>query len=274
MSARATRLWIGGEPAPAIPPGDRGLAYGDGLFETMRVHAGGVPWWDAHLARLAAGAARLGLPMPDAAWFADAAAGLLAQAPREAVLKLVLTRGDGGRGYAPPAAPRPTVLMSLHDLPPPLPPAITLRWCELRLARQPALAGLKHLNRLEQVLARREWTEADVHEGLMLDTAGEVACATAANVFAFVAGRWCTPPVDQTGVAGLARAWVLEQGGAVEHRLSAADIEGADALFLCNAVRGILPVGRLGARSWAPHPATRALQAELGRQWPAFARED
>ena len=81
-------------------------------------------------------------------------------------------------------------------------------------------------------------------------------------------------PVDQAGVAGLARAWVMGQGGALERRLSPADVEGADALFLCNAVRGIHPVGRLGARTWAPHPATRALQAELGRQWPAFARED
>ena len=274
MSALATRLWIDGAPAQAIAPGDRGLAYGDGLFETMRVHAGGVPWWDAHLARLAAGAARLGLPMPDAAWFAQAAAGLLAQAPRDAVLKLVLTRGEGGRDYAPPVHAAPTVLLSLHAMPPPLPAAITLRWCDLRLARQPALAGLKHLNRLEQVLARREWSDPAVHEGLMLDSAGEVACATAANVFAFIAGRWCTPPVDQAGVAGLARAWVLAQGDACERRLSPADVEGAEALFLCNAVRGILPVGRLGARSWAPFPATRALQAELGRQWPAFARED
>ncbi len=274
MSALASALWIDGEPADALPAGDRGLAYGDGLFETMRVHAGAVPWWQAHLARLGAGAARLGIPVPAPAWFADAAAGLLARAPREAVLKLVLTRGEGGRGYAPPAAPRPTVLMSLHEAPAPLPAAITLRWCGTRLARQPALAGLKHLNRLEQVLARREWSDPGVHEGLMLDSAGEVACATAANVFALVDGRWCTPPVDQAGVAGLARAWVLGQGGALERRLSPADVEGADALFLCNAVRGILPVGRLGARTWTPHPATRALQAELGRQWPAFARED
>ena len=271
MSVLAQQIYAGRERVPALPEQDRGLAYGDGLFETLRVHAGHAPWWDAHLARLAAGAARLGLAAPEAGWLADQARELFAQAPRDAVCKLVLTRGAGGRGYAPDPGSRPCLVLSLHPMPAPLPAALSLRWCTLRLARQPALAGLKHLNRLEQVLARAEWTDPEIHEGLLLDSAGELACATSANVFVLRAGRWCTPPVDQAGVAGIARAWVLAQGEAREQRLSAADVASTEALFLCNAVRGILPVGRLGERRWDPHPAVRDLQAALGRQVPAFA---
>lgn len=269
MSALATAAYRGRQPVAAIDPGDRGLAYGDGLFETMRVEAGHIPWWDAHLARLSAGAARLRLPSPDAAWLAGEAAALLARAPAAGVLKLVLTRGAGGRGYAPPTAPEPTWLLSAHASPLAPEGPLVLRWCDTRLALQPALAGLKHLNRLEQVLARAEWDDAGVHEGLMLDTLGRVACATAANVFARVGGRWLTPAVRDCGVAGIARAWVLANAEAAEAELRPADVETADALFLCNAVRGILPVGRLGERAWPADPATEELRRRLGRAWAA-----
>lgn len=271
MSALATAIYRGTERVPALDPADRGLAYGDGLFETLRVSAGRLPWWNAHLARLANGARRLGLPMPDATWLAGEAAALLANAPAEAVLKLVLTRGSGGRGYSAPDAPVPTVLLSAHALPAPFDGPLSLRWCETRLALQPRLAGLKHLNRLEQVLARAEWRDPAIHEGLMLDAAGRVTCATAANVFALLDGRWLTPALHEAGVAGIARGWVLANApGAAEAELRPADIEAAEALFLCNAVRGILPVGRLGQHAWAPHPALEELRRRLRRDVPAF----
>lgn len=268
MSALATAVYRGQRRVDAPDPGDRGLAYGDGLFETMRVEQGRVPWWQAHLARLAAGAVRLCLPAPDAGWLATEARGLLARAPGAGVLKLVYTRGAGGRGYAPPAAPEPGWLLSAHAPPPPEGPLV-LRWCDTRLALQPALAGLKHLNRLEQVLARSEWQDPAVHEGLMLDTSGRVACATAANVFVRLDGGWRTPPVRECGVAGIARAWVLANAEAVEAELSPDEVRDAEALFLCNAVRGILPVGRLGERAWAADPATDELRRRLGRAWAA-----
>lgn len=271
MSALATAIYRGHERVPAPDPADRGLAYGDGLFETMRVSGGVVPWWDAHAARLAKGARRLGIPTPDAAFLAGEAAALLATAPAGAVLKLVLTRGVGGRGYSPPEVTVPTLVLSVHPLPAPFEGPLTLRWCDTRLALQPRLAGLKHLNRLEQVLARAEWSDPGVQEGLMLDAAGRVTCATAANVFALVGGRWLTPALHEAGVAGIARGWVLANApGAQEAELRPADIESAEALFLCNAVRGILPVGRLGSIAWAPHPALDELRRRLRRDVPAF----
>ena len=271
MSALATWLYRGEQAIDALDPEDRGIAYGDGLFETMRVHEGRVPWLDAHLARLARDAARLRIDVPADGWLRDRVAACVDAAPAGAVLKIVLTRGVGGRGYAPPAAPMPTLLLALHPLPPPLPDALALRWCSTRVAVQPALAGIKHLNRLENVLARAESAQPGIDDGLMLDTADELVGATAANVFVRAFGLWITPPVTRCGVAGVARAWVIANAGARESVLTRTMLEESDAVFLCNAVRGILPVGSLGDRRWALHPALDALRRRLHRAEPAFA---
>lgn len=271
MSALATVIYRGRERVAALDPADRGLAYGDGVFETVLVHARRAVWWPRHWERLARGAARLGIGLPQRGWLEAELGVLLPKAPDRAVLKLILSRGASGRGYAADPDTEPTLVISMHGVPATVPEPIALRWCETRIAIQPALAGIKHLNRLEQVLARAEWNDPGIHEGLMLDAEDRVACATAANVFARIEGRWLTPPVDRRGVAGVARAWVLANApDAAEAGLSRADIESAEALFLCNAVRGILPVGSLGERRWAAHPALDELRRRLARSEPAF----
>lgn len=269
------RCFIGNERIDAIPATDRGFAYGDGLFETMRVHRGSIPWWEAHWMRMTAGADRLRITLPDPVQVASEAAALLAG--DDGVLKLVVSRGDGGRGYGLPEAATPTWVLSRHPLPAPPPAAgLELRWCKTRLAVQPALAGIKHCNRLEQVLARAEWlhlppAERDAHEGLMRSGDGEVVCATAANVFVLCGSRWRTPLVDRCGVAGICRQWVLGVLEVEQSVLDVAEVETADAVFLCNAVRGILPVARLGTRHWPLHAQVSALQQQLARAHPGFA---
>ena len=264
------RIFEGTRELDALPPGDRGLAYGDGLFETMRAHRGGVPWFARHWARLADGAARLGLALPERA-LVDAVAADLLRDGDAAVLKLLLTRGAGGRGYAEPEAPLPGWMLARHPLPPPPRAGLRLRWCELRLAIQPRLAGMKHCNRLEQVLARAEWNDEAFDEGLLLDSDGGVVSAISANLLVFRDGRWRTPRVDRCGVAGVCRGWLLETGQAEEAGVRAGVVETADALALCNAVRGILPVARLGDHAWPAHPATRELQRRLAADHPGFA---
>jgi 4-amino-4-deoxychorismate lyase len=160
-------------------------------------------------------------------------------------------------------------VQSSHD-------GLSLRWCATRLAIQPALAGIKHCNRLEQVLARAEWndpvaSDRDADEGLVCSGDGDVVSAIAANVFVLRGGRWLTPAVDRCGVAGVCRGQLLPLLEAHEARLSVADIEAADAVFLCNAVRGILGVSRLGSRSWPSHPAVAETRQLLARIHPGFS---
>ena len=267
------RVFRGEHEIAAIDLANRGMAYGDGLFETMRVHHGGLPLWPRHLARLRQGAARLGIALPSVdaieAGIADAIAGHAA-----GIVKLLLTRGEGGRGYAPPAEAASTWLLSLHPLPPSSDTGACLRWCDMRLAAQPALAGIKHCNRLEQVLARAEVESAGCDEGLMRDMAGHAISATSANLLALRDGRWLTPGVEACGIAGVLRGWLLERGLAEVADLAVETVESADALALCNAVRGILPVASLGARAWAPHPALAELQERLAMAYPMFAEPE
>ncbi|QIL20990.1 aminodeoxychorismate lyase [Thermomonas sp. HDW16] len=264
------RIFRGEREIASIDPANRGLAYGDGLFETMRVHRGDVPLWPRHLRRLCDGALRLGIAPPSIDVI-EARVAELATGCDAGVLKLLLTRGEGGRGYAPPVDAEPVWVLSLHPLPASPANGLRLHWCETRLALQPALAGIKHCNRLEQVLARAKVESVGCDEGLMQDVAGNAISATAANLLALCDGRWLTPPVDACGVAGVLRGWLLEQGLAEIAVLQPDKIESADALALCNAVRGILPVGLLGTRAWARHPAVADLQEGLAMAYPMFS---
>ena len=269
MNAGASALFRGLARVDTVPFANRGLHYGDGLFETLRVHRGEVPLWPRHLARLRDGAARLGIVVPEPA-FIEARIAELVAGIDAGVLKLLLTRGEGGRGYAPPVDAPPTWMLALHPLPA-TPAALRLHPCETRLAIQPALAGIKHCNRLEQVLARAEVERVGCDEGLVCDTDGRPVCATAANLLAFDGCRWRTPLLARCGVAGVLRGWLLEQALLEEALLSMEEVASAEALALCNAVRGILPVATLGARRWRAHPATTELQARLAMAYPMFS---
>ena len=272
MKASSSRYFAGSRRVDALPDHDRGLAYGDGLFETMRAFRGDAPWWPAHWQRLQRGARALRLPLPDENLVRAEGKRLLDSG--DGVLKLIVTRGAGGRGYAASTEAEPHWILSRHPLPPPAPGSgLALRWCDTRLALQPALAGIKHCNRLEQVLARNEWDDPAVHEGLLRSADGDVVSATAANVFVLHEGAWKTPLLDRCGIAGVCRAWALAALDASEARLAVTEVEAADAVFLCNAVRGILPVARLGARSWRVHPRVMELQRRLAAEHPAFGTE-
>ncbi len=266
------RVFNGRDRVEAIAADDRGLAYGDGLFETMRAHRGAVPWWDAHWSRLARGADRLHMSLPDPLQVRSEAEALFGGG--DGVLKLLVTRGSGNRGYAPPPGAIPTWVLSRHGLPSPIDGrGLQLHLCRIRLAIQHELAGLKHCNRLEQVLARLECTQAGMDEGLMLDGDGSVVGGVATNLFVLRDGHWTTPRLDRCGVAGVCRAYLLPMLQAREGRLSIDAVEQADAVFLCNAVRGILPVAQLGARAWPAHPAVASARRQLARIHPGFGSD-
>jgi 4-amino-4-deoxychorismate lyase len=240
---------VNGVEGGGISPDDRGLQYGDGLFETMLARDGRVVRLGLHLARLSEGCHRLGLPLPAAGVIEDECARVLAGLG-SAVVKLVVTRGPGPRGYPPPTEPTPTrivhstaqVVSEVEATRP-----LLVRICETRLGRNPRLAGIKHLNRLEQVLAGAELRDTGVDEGLMRSTDDRLISATAANVFLVRKGRLLTPQISDCGVAGVMREETLRTAAKLgleveigDFRLG--DLERADEMFLTNAVRGVRPV--------------------------------
>jgi 4-amino-4-deoxychorismate lyase len=249
------RVLVDGQEGGRIDPLDRGLNYGDGLFETIAVLEGRPRFLDWHLERLAGGARRLGFPALDAALLRREIAAVTSGT--RCIVKLIVTRGSGTRGYRPPQPAVPRRIVGAWDWPEPPASAVAgarVGWCRTRLGRNPALAGLKHLNRLEQVLARAEWDDDALDEGLMCDERGCVISGTQANLFARIAGRWVTSRLDQCGVAGVMRrafsAWQAEQGSPVEEReLARADIESASSLLLTNALVGAWPVRELDGRT-------------------------
>jgi 4-amino-4-deoxychorismate lyase len=262
---------VDGLSGSTLPVADRGLQYGDGLFETIAVLDGRPCLWDRHLARLREGCERLGLPAPDPDVLVAEAQSLAAGCAR-AVLKVIVTRGDGGRGYRPPIPAQPRRILQLGQWPA-YPDAwrtegVRVRWCATRLGHQPRLAGLKHLNRLEQVLARAEWDDAAVPEGLMLDLDGDVVSGTQSNLFVLRRGTVITPPLDRCGIAGVARAVALETlrtaGLAVRvARLARDEVSGADALFLTSALIGCWPVRELDGEPFDPRALPPRLAAGI-----------
>jgi 4-amino-4-deoxychorismate lyase len=241
------RSMVNGQVTDRVRCDDRGLSYGDGLFETMAVVAGNIPLWQSHMQRLQRGCERLQLACPDVNVLREEVAQLVQGAER-AVIKLLLTRGSGGRGYAPVTSGIPTRVLQVH----PWPELSRAYWetgvkvifCEQRLARQPALAGIKHLNRLEQVLARGEWTDPGIQEGLVADSDGHIIEAVSHNVFLLKGKTWLTPELQYSGVAGVMREHILsllrDKGYAAQIRtISRQEVLAADAVFLCNSLHGI-----------------------------------
>ncbi|MEQ8661154.1 MAG: aminodeoxychorismate lyase [Gammaproteobacteria bacterium] len=261
---------IDGEQGEAIPPGDRGLAYGDGLFETMAVSQGSVLALDAHLARLARGAALLGIEPPARAAVEADFARLGVAAATRAVVKLILTRGCGGRGYRPPQPARPGRIPSLHAWPaPPAGDAPRLAWiCRHPLSSNPLTAGIKHLNRLDQVLASAEWPDGDHVEGLMLDGAGHLVEGTRSNVFLLSAGVLVTPALDDAGVAGVVREAVLHYAAraGIAHSVrpvQPGELATADEIFLTGSVLGICSITGLSGAVARTLPAATPLATRL-----------
>lgn len=259
-------MLVDGQPASGIPLDDRGFAYGDGLFETVYWDGQRAPLLDRHLERLTRGAARLGFgaPPPEA-WHADLAA--LAPPAMPAVIKLVLTRGSEPRGYRAPRTPAPRRVVSRHAYPDQArrwqADGTALRVCATRLGSNPALAGLKHLNRLEQVLARSEWLDEAVGEGLMLDGRDDVIGGTMSNLCVMLDGVALTPPVTLAGIAGVARGVLLERGLVVERRLPVWALPQVREAVLCNAVCGAVRVTQLADRALESGSWTASVRAAL-----------
>ncbi len=242
-------IYINGELLPddqaCISPADRGLLLGDGLFETMRVYGGDIFRLDAHLERLLAGADFLGIPLPDMGEGLPQALARTLEgnglARGDASLRVTLTRGSGPRGLAPPPQSRPTLLVTASPLARAAYPPATAITSSIRRNEQSPLANLKTLNFLDNILARREAAEAGADEALLLNTAGDIAEASAANLFAVFDGVLQTPSLGDGALPGVTRAVVMELAQeldipVVEASLIPEQLFGADEAFLTNSL--------------------------------------
>ena len=263
------RYWINGMPGRLVDIDDRGLAYGDGLFETIAIRCSAARFLDLHLDRLYAGSARLKLPAPERGslfvQLTAAAAGI-----DEGVMKLILTRGPGPRGYRPAQHQhqQPTVAWGLERCKAQRWTPIRVRWCETIAGRNPVTAGLKTLCRREQVLARAEWQDELIAEGFMCDEQGQLVGGTACNVFIVSGGRLLTPSVTHAGISGVMRRVILQQAHeagieSYQGPVTKKDLLDADEVFVSNALIGIRPVVQLGERQWKPGPVTFRLASKL-----------
>jgi 4-amino-4-deoxychorismate lyase len=240
-------VWINGRRATLIDSRDRGLQYGDGVFETMRVRQRRIRLLELHLERLYGGCRALKIALPGLRAL-RAELERIAARRNEGILKVIVTRGSGPRGYRATGRERCTRIMTLHALPGGAQTkAARVRLCATMLGANPSLAGLKTLNRLESVMARSEWSDARIWEGLMRDREGNWVSGTMSNLFLRRGSTLMTPLLDRCGVAGVMRRWILQNAAGlrllvVERRIRWKDLQGADEVFMSNAVVGIKSV--------------------------------
>jgi 4-amino-4-deoxychorismate lyase len=256
-----------------VDPADRGLAYGDGLFETMAASDAQIRWLELHLDRLEEGCRRLEIPAPSRSLLTHE---IDACCPRRgrAVVKVIVTRGPGARGYSPPEAPTPTRVVTISPWPDfaqaNYRDGIAMRTCGLRLAENPALAGIKHLCRLEQVLAQLELRGHAVQQGLLLDASGYVVGGTTSNVFIVSGTQLATPSLARCGIKGVMRRAVLEAarelGAHAEERdIAPEELFQADEVFVTNSLFGIWPVAAVDDRRFAIGAMTDRFMKHLER---------
>lgn len=254
---------------------DRGLLYGDGAFRTFR-HGPVGPWeLEAQHTLLAHDCAALGITAPPLAVVRDAMAAAVAGCDAvEQVVRVTVTRGNGPRGYRPPADAKPALYVSSGQAPArrSWDSGYTLRSCELRLGYQPRLAGIKHLNRLENVLARAEWDDPAIDDGVLLGQAGEVVETVLANIFWRDGDTVFTPALNRAGVSGRQRARILEAlrregANVVIGHFSAGSLRTAAEAWVCNSVIGLRAVTAFDGRGMLPGPTAGQLAASLFADW-------
>lgn len=242
---------MNGAETSALDITDRGLAYGDGLFETMRVLSGRIPLLPLHLARFAEGVRKLqlGHEKKRIAAFKATVKDALKSLSGEALLKVIVTRGSGGRGYSPPEEPACNIIVQVFDLPQYLAEysqsGVVVKACEHRLYHNPVLAGIKHLNRLDQVLASKELVEEA--EGLLFDQNDLLVEGLKSNVLVFQKDLIVTPKLDNCGVKGTLRKFLLQSSfdlalDIIEADITREEVYQAHGLAMINSTFGIWPV--------------------------------
>jgi 4-amino-4-deoxychorismate lyase len=255
---------INGDFKQTISPLDRGFTYGDGVFRTLVMRSGLPVAWPLQYQKLVADCAAIGIVCPNAELLMNDFVQLFSMEDIEsnklAVVKIIITRGEGERGYKPPAVTAPTRVVIKSAMPSYVKEyystGVDLYVCNTRLEAQVKLAGVKHLNRLENVLARMEWRDESLFDGLLLDQKGNVIECTMSNIFARFDNVLVTPDLSQCGVAGITRQRIFELASVVNLTVDVAELSfarllQADEVIICNSLYGVFQVHKISDATWS-----------------------
>ncbi|SFD17569.1 aminodeoxychorismate lyase [Pseudoalteromonas denitrificans] len=239
-----TRI-LNNSPEQSIALNDRGLNYGDGFFTTAKVVNGQVVHWNFHKLRLIECQQRLGFPEFN---FQDLECAIINFCSDQdlAVLKILITRGSGGRGYAQPLQQKPIQVLTLMPYPDNYQnlqlSGLELEISQIKLGLQPLLAGMKTLNRMEQVLIKQDIVKNQCHDALVLDLNNNVIETSIANVVCYAKGQWLTPKLDLAGIKGVYREYLMSKIHFDEVNISVSEFKNMDAVFCCNSLMGLVPI--------------------------------
>lgn len=261
---------INGKSGDSVSIQDRGLHYGDGIFETIAVNEGNLLCWDKHYERLQRGCQLLDFACPAKELLQNEAQQVITDSKE--VLKIILTRGVGGRGYNPPKQITPTRIVANYAWPDYsdklVKEGVKIRICDFRLGLNPELAGIKHLNRLEQVLAKNEWIDSEIAEGLMLDQDDNIIEGTMSNIFMVQGEKLITPDLSQCGIHGVIRQCIIDLAPELDMSIEIRTVKQdelftAEELFLCNSTIGLWPVRELEGQQINPGPYATKIRNAL-----------
>lgn len=263
---------VNGRLNGTISPLNRGLAYGDGVFETLRVVNGQILLWHYHQQRLIKGCQRLQIPLDQAdlnIWVDELLDSVQGSLARSAVMKVVVSRGTGGRGYRPDLSLSPDVVLTMHPFEQVETVPAHLCICNYRLPSNSNLAGIKHLNRLDNVMLQAECLHRGFDDGLVMDNDDNVVEATSSNVFFESAGVLYTPDLNHCGVEGVMRRFIIEELSpslgleVIIEPIKRRRLSDFDSAFCCNSVRGLVPIASAGEFQFVQTAAQSKLQQRL-----------
>jgi len=267
----ATRNLINGKVCEQIEVFDRALHYGDGLFETIAIQNRKILCFDEHLNRLEKGCEKIKIPITDKTIIKNEVSSLIDSNDR-AVVKIIISRGQGGRGYKIPEDIEPTRIISLFPWPNYSDEfstsGIKTKLCNYRYTNNPVLAGIKHLNRLEQVLARAEWNDKTIFEGIVMDSDNYVIEGTMSNIFCILDKTLYTPDLSLCGIEGIVREKIINLADKLGFKIEIKKITldfllNAEEIFMCNSLIGIWPVNSIDKKVFLEHKETQKIKNKL-----------
>jgi len=261
----AIKNLINGKFVDELAVHDRSLHYGDGLFETITVENMQLLCWDEHLKRLERGCIKLNIAVPDKNLLKNEVSALI-NTESQGVIKIIISRGQGGRGYKILENIAPTRIISLYPWPnyynENSSSGVKTRICKYRYAKNPFLAGIKHLNRLEQILARSEWNDNSIAEGIVMDSENYIIEGTMSNIFCIKGKTLYTPDLSACGIEGIVRGKIIELASNLKFnveikKMSLEFLMNAEEIFMCNSIIGVWPVNIIDETKFSKHKKTQ-----------------